>query len=122
MPVPLPVLESAALPEPAPARQPAPVPAPVDAAAREQALLAYADSIILGRPMPPRPAPRAALPQDPWAAPVSAEPEDAAPTFHVTIGTLEVVAAPVAGKRPQRKRPAPRLSLQDYLDRRRVGR
>jgi hypothetical protein len=105
-------------------RAPAPATSAFDAAARERALLAYADSVILGRPMPERQAPRpvpAPAPQR-RAAAEGAEPEDAAPTFHITIGKLEVVAPRVAEKRPQRRRPAPRLSLQDYLDRRRVGR
>jgi hypothetical protein len=115
-------------PGPAPAVTPVPVHAPspaavAEAAARYREALAYADSIILGRPMKAPAAPRF-TPAEAPAAPVAPPPmrDQGPPTFQVTIGQLEVVAPPPVEKVPRRRRPAPRLSLQDYLDRRRVGR
>ncbi len=81
-------------------------------AEQEAAMLAYVDSILLGTP-PPR-AQRRHLPF------VAQEAEDE-PTFHISIGHLEVIA-PQPVKLPRRRRQAPNLSLQDYLDKRRVGR
>jgi hypothetical protein len=67
-------------------------------------------------PIRPVVAPRTEL-QQPAAEPARK------PTFEVTIGRLEVVAPPPeAPQQQQPRRPAPKTSLQDYLDRRRVGR
>jgi hypothetical protein len=113
---------------PSPAVTPAAVLAPspqavAEAAARYREALAYADSIILGRPMRAPAAPRFTPAEAPASPAAQATPNDEGPpTFQVTIGQLEVVAPPPVEKVPRRRRPAPRLSLQEYLDRRRVGR
>lgn len=73
-------------------------------------------------------APPALAPARPVVAPRTQVQQPAAeparkPTFEVTIGRLEVVAPPPeAPQQQQPRRPAPKTSLQDYLDRRRVGR
>jgi hypothetical protein len=92
--------------------------AAADAAAAERELLAYADRAILGLASPPASAP---LRHQAVRNVAATADEESAPTFEITIGQLEIVAPPSSAKRPPR-RPAPRLSLQDYLDSRRVGR
>jgi hypothetical protein len=70
----------------------------------------------LPAPVRPVPAPRTQV-QQPAAEPVRK------PSFEVTIGRLEVIAPPPQMPQQQQpRRPAPKTSLQDYLDRRRVGR
>jgi hypothetical protein len=71
------------------------------------------------------------LPGEPTRQPVQVATRPAAqeqpagkPAFRVSIGRLEVVAAPQAAppQQPVRQRPEPKTTLQSYLDRRRQGR
>src|SRR5262249_8418935 len=101
---------------------PSPAPSPearaAEEAARYRAALAYADSILLGRPLPADAAAYLAPPPPRPAAPQ----EESAATFEVTIGRLAVVAPAPVEPRPGGRRPAPRLWLQAYRARGRVGR
>ncbi|HEX3530697.1 MAG TPA: hypothetical protein VH988_26840 [Thermoanaerobaculia bacterium] len=55
-----------------------------------------------------------------WTADDRAEPE---PTIEITIGRIEVKAPPPPpAPRPRPARPGPRVSLNEYLRRRREGR
>jgi len=83
-------------------------------------LLAIAERNLFG-PLPGEPTRR---PVQVPTRPVAQEPAAGKPAFRVSIGRLEVVAAPQVAPPPQpvRQRPDPKTSLQSYLDRRRQGR
>ncbi len=83
-------------------------------------LLAIAERNLFG-PLPGEPTRQ---PVQVATRPVAQEQSPGKPAFRVSIGRLEVVAAPPVESPapPVRQRPEPKTNLQSYLDRRRQGR
>jgi hypothetical protein len=83
-------------------------------------LLAIAERNLFG-PLPGEPTRQ---PVQVVTRPAAPEQSTGKPAFRVSIGRLEVVAAPQVAPPapPVRQRPEPKTTLQSYLDRRRQGR